>query len=218
MQELDAWRPDFGAALAKREGEEAARAILEEARAKIEEMVATVPDPGLRAGPMRLFTIAGILYVALYLALAARGYDAARAWEICDEATRAHFARMSRIERAVASAGMFSWPMKAFMRSVGRRSQKDPVGGWALDFVEGDGAFDYGTDYRRCAIRDLAIANGAAEFAPYICLGDIAGSEAFGWGLQRTETLAQGGTRCDFRFRKQGTTDIRVRLPVLKDD
>lgn len=212
---LEDWRPDFEAALTKREGEEAARAILEATRAKVEDMIASVPDPGVLATPMRLFTIAGMLYVALYLALAARGYDAARAWEVCDEATRAHFARMSRAERTLASAGMFSWPMKALSRWIARRSKEAPVGGWALDFVEGDGSFDYGTDYRRCAIRDLAIAHGAAEFAPYICLADIAGSEAFGWGLQRTETLAQGGTRCDFRFRARGETEVRVRLPVI---
>ncbi|UQA56197.1 L-2-amino-thiazoline-4-carboxylic acid hydrolase [Polyangium aurulentum] len=215
FSELDAWRPDFQEALAKREGEEAARAILEAARAKAEGMLASVPDPGVLAPQMRVFTISGLLYVALYLALAARGYDAPRAWEICEEATRLHFARMRGAERKLASAGMFSWPMKALTRWLGRRSKRAPIGGWEFDYVEGDGTFDYGTDYRRCAIRDLAVAHGAAEFAPYICTADIAGSEEFGWGLQRTQTIAQGGERCDFRFRKGGATEVRVRLPMI---
>jgi hypothetical protein len=74
----------------------------------------------------------------------------------------------------------------------------------------------YGVNYRRCAIRELALSQGAADFAPYICLSDIVGSEKFGWGLKRSETLAQGGTRCDFRFRKGGDTDVKVHLPMHK--
>jgi hypothetical protein len=218
FSELEAWAPDFEAALTKREGEEGARAILAATKEKAEGMLASVPDPGALAPQMRLFTIGGLLYVALYLALAARGYDAARAWEVCDEATRLHFARMSGAERTLASAGMFSWPMKALSRWLAGRSTKAPVGGWEFEYVEGEGDFDYGVNYRRCAIRDLAVAHGAAEFAPYICLSDIAGSEAFGWGLQRTETLAQGGKRCDFKFRRRGETDVRVRLPVVREE
>lgn len=59
-------------------------------------------------------------------------------------------------------------------------------------------------------------ARFAADFAPHICLDDIIGSEVLGWGLVRTETLAQGGTRCDFRFKRGGATDVQVRLPVAR--
>lgn len=107
--------------------------------------------------------------------------------------------------------------MKALSRSIARRSKEAPVGGWAFDFVEGvKGELDYGVDYTRCAIRELAIANGAADFAPYICLADIAGSDTFGWGLARTETIAQGGARCDFRFKRGRPTDVKIRLPVAE--
>lgn len=216
LGELRKWAPDLSEALAAREPAEVLAQVLEDAEGHLLEIASTTPDPGWTAPHMRAFTIGGMIYVAVYRALASRGYDAARAWEVCEAATRTHFARMSGFEKKLASDGMFGWPMRALSRWVAKRSQREPVGGWVLTFVErAEGEHDFGVDYRRCAIHEMARANGAADFAPYICLADIPGSEAFGWGLVRTETIAQGGGRCDFRFRRGGETRVRVRLPVV---
>lgn len=218
LRELEGWRDDFAGALASRRAETEVAEILADTEARLIAMLPSIPDPGWTAPHMRAFTISGAIYVALYLALAARGEDAASAWEVCEAATRTHFARMSPMQKRMASDGLFGWPMRALSRWIARRSREAPVGGWVFEFVEGEpGRFDYGVDYRRCAIRELAIANGAADFAPYICLADVPGSEAFGWGLQREQTLAQGGTHCDFRFRRGGDTKVRVRLPMAPD-
>ena len=214
--EVRSWRPDFQAALAAREPVELVPTLLDEIAARADAVGKTTPDPGALAPHMRAFTTGGVVYVGVYLALAARGYDAARAWEVCEVATKTHFARMKGLERAAASSGLFSWPLKALSRWIAKKSKTEPVGGWAFDFLEGDGSMDYGVNYTRCAIRELAITNGAADFAPYICLSDISGSEAFGWGLVRTSTLAQGGSHCDFRFTRGGPTDVKVRLPVAR--
>jgi hypothetical protein len=212
LRELEGWRADFVGALADR-GD--AAEIVDDAKERLDAMLGSIPDPGWAAPHMRAFTMGGAIYVAMYLALAARGYDAAAAWAVCEAATRAHFARMSGMEKRLASDGLFGWPMKALSRWLARRSAEAPVGGWVFDFVEGEkGTFEYGVDYKRCAIRELAIASGAADFAPYICLADVSGSETFGWGLARSETLAQGGSRCDFRFQRGAETRIKVRLPV----
>lgn len=215
LRELAKWKSDFEGALHVR-GEVQAEEILADAEQHLVAMLSSIPDPGWSAPHMRAFTMSGAIYVAFYLALSARSYDAARAWDICELATRTHFERMSPMEKRMASDGLFGWPMKALSRWLAKRSAKTPVGGWIFDFVEGEkGRFDYGVDYKRCAIRELAIEHGAAEFAPFICLADIQGSELFGWGLHRDETLAQGGSQCDFRFRRGGETQIKVRLPVI---
>lgn len=128
----------------------------------------------------------------------------------------AHFGRLRGIERWAASAGMFSALTRWLTRSLAKRSKVAPVGGWVAEYVPPrPGDHDFGVTYTRCAIRELALAQGAADFAPYICLSDIIGSEELGWGLRRTETLAQGGSRCDFRFRRGQPTDVVKRLPVL---
>jgi len=182
--------------------------------ASFDALLPLLPDPGWRAPTMRVFSLGGAVYVAVYKAMAAAGYDAAGAWALCEAATRSHFARMKGLARAAASRGMFSWVMRALTRSLDARSQRAPVGGWVARFVAGDAVPDYGVDYQRCAIHELAVAAGAADFAPFICNSDAIGSEVFGWGLTRTETLAQGGPRCDFRFSRGAPT--RVRLHVLR--
>ena len=213
--ELARWAPDLRHALCSREATDVVDAVLGETEAHLLRIAADTPDPGWTAPHMRAFTISGAIYVAFYLALAARGRDAAWIWEVCDEATRAHFAQMGALEKKLASDGMFGWPMRALSRWIAGRSRREPIGDWVLRFVEGDADFAYGVDYERCAIHELAVRHGAAEFAPYICLADIAGSEAFGWGLRRSETIAQGGKRCDFRFVRGGETRVHVRLPVV---
>lgn len=215
--ELSRWQDDFTGALAPHFPESELPALWQTIAARFADLLEKMPDPGWRAPSMRMFSTGGAVYIAVRLALAPHGWDAARTWSVCEAATRTHFARMRGLQRAAASAGMFSWPMRWLTRDLEARSREAPVGGWVATYVPGDGErFDYGVDYGRCAIRQLAVDAGAADFAPYICLSDIIGSEEFGWGLVRTETLAQGGTRCDFRFKRGGATDVRVRLPVTR--
>jgi len=83
--------------------------------------------------------------------------------------------------------------------------------GSIINFVEGDGVnFDYGVDYLECASCKFLAKQGAPEIAPYLCPVDILFSEALGWGLTRTMTLAEGAEVCDFRFKKGGPTNVAV--------
>ena len=80
-------------------------------------------------------------------------------------------------------------------------------------FVEGDGkTFDYGVDYLECAPCKFLQQQGAPELGPYLCVADVVYSEMLDWGLIRTQTLADGGDRFDFRFKKGGPT--RVEMPM----
>lgn len=209
LRELDKWTADLEPGLVE------AGSSIDAVRTHFRALLPKMPDPGWRHPTMRIFSVSGAIYVAVHLALRDRGLDAAGSWAVCDAATRAHFDRMKGLERAAAASGMFSAPMRWLTRSLERQSANGPVGGWVASYLPGEGK-DYGVDYRRCAIHNLAIAAGAADFAPYICNSDAIGSEAFGWGLVRTTTLAQGGERCDFRFAQGGPT--RVRLHVLPSD
>lgn len=215
LKEFQTWARDFSDALRELEPTQSSEEVVAAARDALFRLMDAMEDPGLMAAHMRAFSVGGAIYIAFYLALAPRGFSAERVWRIAERATDLHFDRMSKLEKSLASSAMFGWPMKALSRWLAGRSQGAPVGGWVFDFVEAEGDVAYGVTYRRCAIRDLAISQGAAEFAPYICLSDIVGSQKFGWGLKRSETLAQGGAQCDFRFRKGADTDVKVRLPVV---
>jgi hypothetical protein len=78
------------------------------------------------------------------------------------------------------------------------------TGDWVCAFVEGDGeTFDYGLDVTECGICKFYHAHGADELAPYMCLSDYVVGRAFGRGLVRYKTIAEGAKVCDFRY-KQG--------------
>jgi hypothetical protein len=78
---------------------------------------------------------------------------------------------------------------------------------WVGEFVEGDGAtFEYGLDFVECGFMKLAREMGCEEIAPYVCLADFARMSGLGIGFWRTQTLARGHPRCDFRFGKNYET------------
>ena len=216
VRELKSWFPDLGPALEARLGQGGGAGVLADVETRFCALLEVMPDPGWRAPLARAFSMGGAVYIATYLALAARGVDAAGAWDVCAHATQSHFARLRGVSRWAASNGMFSRMTHWLTRWLARRSTRQPVGGWVVEYVPpAPGQHDFGVNYTRCAIRDLAISQGAAAFAPYICLSDAIGSDALGWGLLRTEPLAQGGARCDFRFRRGQPTQVARRLPVL---
>jgi len=61
------------------------------------------------------------------------------------------------------------------------------------------------------------LKHGGEAFAPYICMSDIALSDAMGWGLIRTQTLADCCDYCDFRFKKGAVTQISSKTPEVQD-
>jgi hypothetical protein len=216
FSELSRWEVEFQPLIVERLGEQAAQALPAEVRRQLEKLLGMMPDPGWRAPQMRAFSLAGALYIAYYLALKQHGLGAAEIWQLCEQGTRNHFLNQGRFHRRVLSWMMFSSLWKLLTRRLARRSLRQAVGGWRVEYVPQSGTeFDYGVTYRSCAIFQLAQDAGAVEFAPFICQADAVGSEVFAWGLRRTETLAQGGAGCDFRFRRGGSTEVRFRLPVI---
>jgi hypothetical protein len=74
---------------------------------------------------------------------------------------------------------------------------------WVYSVAEGDGqAFDWGIDQVECGILKFYAAQDAEDLTRYVCALDFIASDYFGWGLVRTSTLAEGGQRCDFRFKR----------------
>jgi L-2-amino-thiazoline-4-carboxylic acid hydrolase len=179
-------------------------------------LVPKMADPGLLAPLLRVFVLNGAIYIAMFLALSPLGYTPARVWLLCDKATRGFCAAFGAVGSALVTDGMFSPFMIDYLQWEGGHTQQAPMGHWVYAYVTTDEQlFDYGVDFKRCALRELAHNVGADSFAPYVCLGDIPLSEAFGLGLHRTETLAQGGARCDFRFKRGAATYVKQRLPVV---
>jgi ubiquinone biosynthesis protein len=67
------------------------------------------------------------------------------------------------------------------------------------------GEGEYGFDVLRCPAAEYFAAQGMSELCgEAFCDLDFPLAEEWGVELRRPETLARGGTRCDFRFRRSG--------------
>lgn len=99
-----------------------------------------------------------------------------------------------------------------------RQKQKARFGDFEIEYLIGEGDdFDFGVNYLQCGNYEFVKRHGGEEFAPYICMSDIALGQAMGWGLSRTQTLADGCPHCDFRFKDGATTHISSKTPRVQE-
>lgn len=192
-----------------RYGEELADSLSRKARQKYEQLIPHIPHidslPALNS-----FLRISALELSVFRSMKEHGKGAPEAWEICHEALKARTEAMPKILRRLIGWYLFA----GFVKNRARKIAGRDLGGFTIEYVEEEG--DWGVNYRRCAIYDFLKEQDAEEFSPYVCLSDIALSDAMNWGLKRTETLADGCDKCDFRFRKGEQTDISSKNPEVQ--
>lgn len=192
-----------------------AEVVLREARQEYEALIPQLPYVG-GTQPFTQFLMATAWYLALYRVLKRRGETVEAVGLLIYQASEAYAQTYPRLLRRVLGFMSFS---PRYLRRVQKAAAKSHArrypGNYVFDYVPGDGAtFDYGVDYIECGPCKFLREQGAAELAAYVCPTDIITSRLFGWGLQRTMTLAEGAPRCDFRFKKGGETRVAVPGPL----
>ncbi|WP_191964823.1 L-2-amino-thiazoline-4-carboxylic acid hydrolase [Synechococcus sp. RSCCF101] len=204
--------------LVQRYGERDAERLARHARVRCMEILGSVSwVKGRGAAVMNGFLWISAQELALFQAIEARGGDAAEAWAICHKAIRLRVERIPGWKRWLMRRLLFSALVRRIIRRRAVRGDIVRAGDFKTRSLIGDGiAFDLGVDYLRCGNLELARTIGAETFAPYLCLSDIALSEGLGWGLIRTQTLADGCSHCDFRFKQGGPTRIKSRTPEVQ--
>ena len=71
---------------------------------------------------------------------------------------------------------------------------------WVVDVLPRCKDFDLGYDYHECGICKICRDEGCFELAKYLCRLDYVIADMMGVKLVRTQTLAEGGDFCDFRY------------------
>ncbi len=205
--------------IADRYGEEGAGALYRGARKKYEEIIPQIPRiEGARAKALNSFLRITAQEIAVYKAVQERGGTAAEAWEVCHEAIRLRMNGFAKWKRWLLRRFMYSGVVRRIVRRREEKNEQPRFGDFEIRYLTGDGTvFDFGVDYVRCGNLELAKKLGAEEFAPYVCMSDIALSDALGWGLIRTQTLADGYSHCDFRFRRDSETRISSKTPDVQE-
>ncbi|MHC4538597.1 MAG: L-2-amino-thiazoline-4-carboxylic acid hydrolase [Planctomycetota bacterium] len=204
--------------LIQRYGEDFADTLYREARHEYENLIPDVPFiRRVRARALNSFLLITAQEVAVYKVMKRTGKGPSEAWEICHAAIRKRMKTFSRVRRWLLKRLMYS---RFLMRRVRRRAERQEqlkFGDFEIGYVLGDGTdFDWGVDYLACGNYNFAKSQGAEEFAPYICMSDIALGDALEWGLIRTRTLADGCDSCDFRFKKGSETKISSKTPEVQ--
>ena len=186
-------------------GREEMVVLLKETRQEMDNLIPQLPDTGGWRNPHTLFIIASAFFLAFYRALKVRGRSTDEVGALIDEAVR----KMYNSRRYALIRLFRPIQRKLFGNQAGRQlasaSQKRRYSNdFVCVFVDGDGkSFDYGFDYLECGICKFFHAQKVDEFAQYMCRLDFPFAEAMGFKLIRSSTIAEGGIKCDFRYREQ---------------
>lgn len=206
--------------LMDRFGEEGLNAAIAETRMEYEAVIDRLPWIGGSANPRSFSLYGSAFWLALWHVLEPRGLTLDEAPELFCEMFRTYWSRYPRVlRRLYGRIRMGPRNQRKVRRLALASQQRTNPDDYVSRFVPGEpGHFDYGIDFVECAIVKFLRAEGAEELAPVLCELDWPHTELLGIGLVRTTTLAQGGERCDFRFRRPGAPDVgipRASLAVL---
>ena len=190
---------------------ENARMLTAETRREFENLIPQLPYIGGKQPFTEFIVFTGML-LTVYRISKAHGKTVEQIGELVYEIGRAFLASYSIFLLRPLTPLIFSHRSWNRLRKRAIESQaREYHDDYVYNFIEGDGVtFDYGVDYIECASCKFLAKQGAPEISPYICPVDILFSEALGWGLTRTTTLAGGAEVCDFRFKKGGPTNVAV--------
>ncbi len=204
--------------LVKRYGEEFAKILQSNVRQEYEKLIPEIPYiKGLRGKIFNNILLITAQELATYKAMKQQGQSASEAWELCHQALRLRVAQIPPWKRWLLRNLMFSSLMKKIVARRAKQQQKVRSGDFEVEYLTGRGDdFDIGVNYLKCGNYNFAMEHGGEEFAPFICMSDIALSDALGWGLMRTQTLADGCDYCDFRFKKGAATQIDSKTPEVQ--
>ncbi len=190
-----------------------------EAHQEFEKLIPEIPYiQRFRGRPFNAFLLITAQELAVYKVMKQHGKSVAEAWELCHEAIRLRTDEIPKWKKWLMKKFMFSSLARMILKRRARKQERAHLGDFEVEYLVGDGNdFDFGVNYLQCGNINFVKSHGGEEFAPYICMSDIALSDALGWGLIRTQTLADGCAHCDFRFKEGEPTQITSKTPAVQE-
>lgn len=219
LKDFDSTSVLIKASLVARYGKKFTSTLQREVRQEYEKLIPEIPYiKGSRARLLNSFLLITAQELAAYKAMKKHGKPPGEAWELCHEVLRFRLAEIPQWKRWLLRHFMFSRLVRKIVARRARQQQKVRFGDFEVEYLIGEGdEFDFGVNYLQCGNHTFVKRHGGEEFAPYVCMSDIVLSEAMGWGLIRTQTLADGCPHCDFRFKKGAATQISSKTPEVQE-
>lgn len=188
--------------LVARYGNEGADEIGRQILVEFEKLLPEIPYIGGCKNRLTTFIIQSAWALAFYRALQQRGGSVEDAGRLLQQVAEAMFRAKPQFLRHLYGKIRFSNLRYPAMSAAAQDTQKrEYPGNWVQRFIVCDGeSFDFGWDYTECGIVKFMDAQNATELTKYLCQTDFAALESMGLKLERTETIAGGCGRCDFRI------------------
>ncbi len=182
-------------------------------------LIPQLPYVGGEKSPFTPLMIQAGQTIAFYHACKNIGLEKEQIGELIYEIAEAQMQTISRFKKWFARRLVFSNSYRDRWRKAMEESQnREFTKNWVGEFVEGNGKdFEFGFNFIDCGFLKLAREYGCEEIAPYGCLCDFVRMRALGIGFRRTQTLAMGHARCDFRFLKDYETPTGWPLESLEE-
>lgn len=192
--------------LANRYGKGFCDSVLAEARREYEALIPHIPFIGGTKNRWTSDLVESVQMLALFRAMQARGRTSEETASVLYEGMRMRLARYPRLLLRLLGRLQFS---PVFLRALQRQALETQSRAYPDNFVAevvmGDREkFDWGIDFTECAIQKLYVTHDGLEFLPHVCKLDYLTGAAFGLGLVRTKTLADGADRCNPRLKRGG--------------
>ena len=178
--------------------------LLKEARREYESLIPELPYIGGKGSFLTKNLIASGWCLALYRALIKHDKTVEEIGKIIYRTVQEQLNSYPKLLRRLIGRYRFSkFYLAKLKKSAAKSQERQYTGNWVFTVLEGNGEeFDYGIDYTECGICKLFHAHGADEIVPFLCETDFPVSKALGTGLVRTNSLADGSQKCNFRFKR----------------
>ncbi len=195
-----------------RYGKDAFDEVVAAARKEYENLIPQIPYIGGSKVHMTSDLLESVMMLAYLRAFHARGLTAEESQEIIFQSVKTRINQYPKLIVKILGRMTFTrFYLRNLQRQAEESQKREYPAGFVFDVIRGDGkAFDWGLDFSECGICKFYQAQNASELLRLVCPIDYVLSDAFGYGLVRTKTLAEGADGCNPRMKRGRRTEWRL--------
>jgi hypothetical protein len=171
---------------------------------EFEKLIPQIPYIGGESNSMTDTLVQMTSLLALYRALKREGKPVAEIGDLFYEIAQAQVNRFPQwLRHLIGRFYLSRWNFKRLQGKAAVSQQRQYPGDFVIELVPANNSHTLqGINYLECGVVKFFAQQGAAELTPHMCRIDYLLFPAMGIQLNRTGTIAQGCTHCDFRFQK----------------
>lgn len=204
LKDLDKQLPHFKRVLNTEFPPDEVTRIIQQTREEFRRLLPRLPDIGGRQNPLTENLLASAWFLALAQPLRQRNWSDDQIGDLIYRIAEVWVASSPRWVAWLQGKLARTPLVKFLLKRVSRQSQQRRYAAdFVVQFVEGNGRnFDFGLDFTECGICKLFQAEGAAGLAKHMCRIDYLTTSFRGIQLIRNGTIANGASKCDFRYKQ----------------